>query len=121
MPSPAKSGHCALARANRVFCTDEKRIRTENAVIDKSNHGVGLLLSKITDCVRICFSSARNRRSARTGRRPRKLGHCSSMCGLKSIDSDVAAIARLRAPTVFLVRMKSASVPKPRLLIKAKA
>jgi len=28
-------GHCALARANRVFCTDKKRIRTENTVMKK--------------------------------------------------------------------------------------
>jgi len=35
------------ARANRVFGTDEKHIRTENTVLDKSNHGLGLLLSKI--------------------------------------------------------------------------
>jgi hypothetical protein len=27
------------ARANRVFCTDKKRIRTENTVMDKSNNG----------------------------------------------------------------------------------
>jgi len=40
------------ARANRVFCTDEKHIRTENTVIDKSNNGLGLLFSKIADCVR---------------------------------------------------------------------
>jgi len=45
--------------------------------MDKSNYGLGLLLSKIADCVRMCFSSAHNRRSARTGRRPRKLGRCS--------------------------------------------
>jgi hypothetical protein len=49
------------ARANHVFCTDEKRIRTENAVMDKNKDGLGLLLSKIADCVRMCFSSARNR------------------------------------------------------------
>jgi len=61
------------ARANRVFGTDEKRIRTKNTVMDKNKYGLGLHLSKIADCVRICFSSARNRRSARTGRRPRKL------------------------------------------------
>jgi hypothetical protein len=61
------------ARANRVFCTDEKRIRTENTVLVKSNNGLGLLLSKIADCARTRFSSVRNRRSARTGRRPRKL------------------------------------------------
>jgi hypothetical protein len=34
-------------RANRVFCTDEKRIRTENTVMDKNNKGLGLLLSTI--------------------------------------------------------------------------
>ncbi|HEY5293241.1 MAG TPA: hypothetical protein VIJ43_13110, partial [Burkholderiales bacterium] len=33
-----RSGHCALARANRVFGTDEKRIRTKNTVIDKSKN-----------------------------------------------------------------------------------
>jgi hypothetical protein len=59
-------------RANRVFGTDKKRIRTENAVMEKSDLGLCLLLSEIVDCVRICFSSARNRRSARTGRRPRR-------------------------------------------------
>jgi len=30
------------ARANRVFCTDEKRIRTENTVMDKNNNGLGV-------------------------------------------------------------------------------
>ena len=32
MRMPARD-HCALARANRVFCTDEKRIGTENTVM----------------------------------------------------------------------------------------
>jgi hypothetical protein len=41
--------HCALARANRVFCTDKKRIRTENAVMDKNKDGLGLFLYKIVD------------------------------------------------------------------------
>jgi hypothetical protein len=49
------------ARANRVFWTDEKHIRPENTVIDKSNNGLGLLLFKIADCARMCFPSARNR------------------------------------------------------------
>ena len=31
----AKNDHCALARANHVFRTDQKRIRTENMVMDK--------------------------------------------------------------------------------------
>ncbi|MBI5911493.1 MAG: hypothetical protein HY848_16275 [Betaproteobacteria bacterium] len=60
------------ARANRVFCADEKRIRTKNTVIDKNKDSVGGL-SKIADSVRTWFSSVRYRRSARTGRRPRKL------------------------------------------------
>jgi len=60
------------ARANHVFRADKKRIRSENMVMDKSNNSLGLSLYKIVDCVRMCFSSARNRRSARTGRRPRK-------------------------------------------------
>jgi len=32
----ARSGHCALARANRIFCTNEKHFRTENAVMEKT-------------------------------------------------------------------------------------
>jgi hypothetical protein len=59
-------------RANPVFCADEKRIRTENRVLDKGKNGLGWFLSKIADFARMCFSSVRNRRSARTGRRPRK-------------------------------------------------
>ncbi|HEY5291303.1 MAG TPA: hypothetical protein VIJ43_03205 [Burkholderiales bacterium] len=30
------------ARANHVFGTDEKRIRTKNMVMDKNNYGLGL-------------------------------------------------------------------------------
>jgi hypothetical protein len=35
-------GHCALARANHVFGTDEKRIRTKNMVMDRGNGGLGI-------------------------------------------------------------------------------
>jgi len=59
------------ARANRVFGTDKKRIRTENTVIDKKKNSPEVLY-KIVDCVRMRFSSVRNRRSARTDFRPRK-------------------------------------------------
>jgi hypothetical protein len=59
------------ARANRVFCTDEKRIRTKNAVMLKNGDSVGFL-HKIADDVRMCFSSVRHRRSARTAFRPRQ-------------------------------------------------
>ena len=47
-------------RANRVFGTDEKRIRTKNTVLDKS-----------ICCLGVAF--IQDRRSARTGRRPRKV------------------------------------------------
>jgi hypothetical protein len=49
------------ARANRVFGTDEKRIRTKNTVMDKSKGGLGWLLCKIVDCAWMRFSSMRNR------------------------------------------------------------
>jgi len=49
------------ARANRVFCADEKRIRTENTVMNKNKGGLGWFLYKIVDCARMCFSSVRNR------------------------------------------------------------
>jgi hypothetical protein len=48
------------ARANRVFRTDKKRIRTGNAVIVKNKNSAGALY-EIADCARMCFSSVRNR------------------------------------------------------------
>jgi len=41
-------------RANRVFYTDKKRIRTENTVTVNTKQGVGVLY-KIADCVRTGF------------------------------------------------------------------
>jgi len=58
------------ARANRVFCTDEKHIRTENTVLVNTKQGVRVSY-EIVDCARMRFSSVRNRRSARTVSRPR--------------------------------------------------
>jgi len=60
------------ARANRVFCTDEKRIRTENTVMDKNKDSAGVLF-EIADWARMCFSSVPDRRSARTAFRPRNI------------------------------------------------
>ena len=40
MPMQAR-GHCALARANRVFRTDEKHIGTENTVMVKTKDDTG--------------------------------------------------------------------------------
>jgi len=61
------------ARANRVFYTDEKRIRIENTVIGKSKDGFPVFVQNRRLRTDDAFSSVRNRRSARTGRRPRKL------------------------------------------------
>jgi hypothetical protein len=65
------------ARANHVFCTDKKRIRTENVVMINTKRSAGGLY-KILDCARMCFSSVHNRGSARTGRRSRKKSRSSS-------------------------------------------
>ena len=61
------------ARANRVFCTDEKRIRTKNTVMVKSKDDLELFLYEIADWARMCFSSVPDRRSARTAFRPRNI------------------------------------------------
>ena len=37
------------ARANRVFCADEKRIRAEDPVIDKSRQGLGFVVRATAD------------------------------------------------------------------------
>src|ERR1039457_2113856 len=61
----------ARSRAPTVFLVRIETIRTKNTVPDKGNDGSGLLLYEIVDCARMCFSSVRNRRSARTAFRPR--------------------------------------------------
>jgi len=60
-------------RANHVFCADEKRIRTENTVMDKSQGGF------------VWFSSVRNQRSARTVSRPRKKRNTAISTGGTSV------------------------------------
>ncbi|MBI5909813.1 MAG: hypothetical protein HY848_07665 [Betaproteobacteria bacterium] len=68
------------ARANRVFCTDKTHIRTENAVMDKNNKGLGVafiqdrrlradvLFIRAQSAIRADgFSSAQNRNSATKG------------------------------------------------------
>jgi len=62
---------CAL-RAPTVFSVRIKDIRTENTVTVNNKDGAGFLY-KIFDCVRMAFSSVRNRRSARTVFRPRNI------------------------------------------------
>jgi hypothetical protein len=48
-------------RANHVFGTDEKRIRTKNMVMNKNKGGLGWLLFKLVDRVR---TASRPRKSA---------------------------------------------------------
>jgi hypothetical protein len=48
------------ARANRVFCADEKRIRAENPVMIKNKGSAGALY-EIVGCARMRFLSVRNR------------------------------------------------------------
>jgi len=52
-------------RANRIFCTDKKRIRTENTVLGKSIFGFGLSLCKIAECVRMTLINPRGRAAGR--------------------------------------------------------
>ena len=61
MPSHAKSSHCALARANRVFRAEVKRVRAENTVMVENPVGLGLSSFKIADFARTRFTSAHNR------------------------------------------------------------
>jgi hypothetical protein len=82
------------ARANRIF-------RADDTVIGKSNDGLGLLLSKIADCAWMRFSSAHNRRSARTGRRPRKLWHRCLTDPAASADDAGPPLRAPRANPVF--------------------
>jgi hypothetical protein len=62
-------------RANRVIRAHEKRIRTDNTFMEEDKDSAGVL-TKIVDNARMRFSSVSYRRSARTGRRPRKFGCC---------------------------------------------
>jgi hypothetical protein len=62
--------------------------------MDKGNNGSGLHFSKIADRAWMCFSSVLDRRSARTGRRPRKFYRRSSTSpGYADV-----AVRALRAP-----------------------
>jgi len=56
---------------------------------------------KIADCARMCFSSARNRRSARTGHRPRKFDRRSSTHSPASSDGGARSLRAPRANPVF--------------------
>ena len=111
MSEKSCGGRCATKRPPESFGWEQKRQRP----------GVGFIKDRRsrTDG----FSSVRNRRSARTGRRPRKFERRRSMYRPTSADvrrCGRAAIARSRAPTAFSARMKSTSAQKTRLWVKNK-
>jgi hypothetical protein len=114
MPSVAcHEGTCALARANRDFCTDEKRIRAENTVMDNNNHDRGFIQDHR---LRADVLFIRTQSVIRADGPPSAQARAPQI----EVSSDVrqcrrATIARSRAPTVISVRMKSASVQKSRL------
>ena len=64
------------------------------------------VLSKILDSARMRFSSVRYRRSARTGRRPRKPGRCGSKYPDSSANVAERPLRAARADRVFGADMK---------------
>ena len=57
-PGIATAQALRALRANRIFSTDQKRIRRENTVIDKAE--LGSLLSKLTRCSRLHLRASRS-------------------------------------------------------------
>jgi hypothetical protein len=74
--------------------------------MNQSDGGLGWLLFKIGDCARMCLSSARNRRSARTGRRPRKFERYSSKYPPTSANVGKRPLRAPRANHVFCTDQK---------------
>ena len=68
--------HCAL-RAPTMFSVRMKSASVRKTRLLGKAKAAAVFSSKIATCARMCFSSVRNRRSARTGRRPRKPDRCS--------------------------------------------
>jgi len=96
------------ARANHVFRADEKRIRTENMVMDKSKDSAGVSY-KIVASARMCFSSVRNRRSARTGFRPRQVSCAKYPCRAVQPRSMVSAAPVIRPVAAVILSLKPLS------------
>jgi len=79
------TGKLRAARANRDFLTDEKHIRKEITVMDKSKIGLGLFLSKITDCARTVF-------------RPRAIGDPRGRAAVRASSNAAARCILRRSP-----------------------
>jgi hypothetical protein len=97
-----------------------KTIRTKNTVLDKSKRQFGVVF---IDDRRLCtdgFSSVHKRRSARTGRRPRKTWRHSSKDGPMFARVGERTLRAPRANPVFGTD-KNPSVPKTRFWIKTRA
>ncbi|MFA5916090.1 MAG: hypothetical protein WC830_21295, partial [Burkholderiales bacterium] len=98
------------ARANRVFRADEKRIRTENTVMDKNMDSAGFYTRSPIGhgcAFHPCASDDPRGRGA-----VRASTSATVRYAFFSRLRRQAAICALRAPTVFSARMKSASARK---------
>ena len=102
-------------RANCVFRADEKRIRTENTVMDKNKDSAGVLY-EIADWVRMCFSSVPNRRSARTASRPRNIATMQKESQLSISAQMFCAQAQPYTPSVSLAAADNP--PEPGTVLK---
>src|SRR3990170_1422541 len=70
-------------RADRRLRTDEKRIRAQSAILNKSHTKPPLLLSITVFSVRMCFSSVQKTGLVRAARRS-----CKNLRGRKSVRAD---------------------------------
>jgi hypothetical protein len=87
-----------------MFLARIEGIHTKNTV--KGKNRKGLPCSKIVDGVRMCFSSVRKRRSARTNCRPRKLERRRSRYLPASANMRERPLRAARANRVFCTDKK---------------
>jgi hypothetical protein len=109
-------------RANRVFRADEKRIRTENTVMDKSKGGLVWFRFHKDRRLRADVFFIRAQSTIRADGPP----SAQDRAPLFELPGCIQAFpaskhCALCAPTVFLLRMKSTSVAETWLWIKPKA
>src|ERR1039458_5086802 len=113
--SHAKSGHCALARANRVFGTDAKRIRTKNTVMDKSKSSMGWLLYNIATLQP--RGEARFKSSRTSGNALEQRQHALDGFAIRRVHEKHTVQPRLREYGLFLAE----GAPPPFAMVGARA
>ncbi len=105
-------------RANRVFGTDEKRIRTENTVIDKNSRGLGFHTRSPLVCGCAFHPHASGDPRGRAAVRASLITVARSV--RQPPPTSVRRHCALRAPTMFCVRIDNTSVHKTWLLLTAR-